>query len=295
MNGAEQGFLLLTCRFGVPNRPVLTTAQLRTLWGRVLIGSREDQQRDLDVRDLMMMGYSTEQSARIMNLLDERRLLELYTRNGLRCGITALTPVSPCYPAALKEKLGWECPGTLWAKGDLSLIGQKCIAVVGNREIAPDNLGFARLVGRMAARQGYVLISGNARGADMEAQNACLQAGGKVISVVADRLDKQPQRENVLYLSEEGYDSAFSFQRALSRNRVIHALAEKVFVAQCSQPRGGTWDGTLRNLKAGWSPVFVFSDGSAGVEQLLERGANAVNADQLKEIDRLQINEFKLW
>ena len=76
-----------------------------------------------------------------------------------------------------------------------------------------------------------------------------------MISVVADRLEDHREKENVLYLSEEGYDMAFSAQRALSRNRVIHALGIKTFVAQ-SRLIGGTWDGTTNNLKNGFSSVF---------------------------------------
>ena len=97
---------------------------------------------------------------------------------------------------------------------------------------------------------------------DLSIMDACLAAGGRVISVVADELTRNNGTENMLYISEEGYDEPFSTLRALSRNRVIHTLGRMVFVAQSSLEKGGTWDGTAKNLHFGWSPVACFRDGS---------------------------------
>ena len=150
-------------------------------------------------------------------------------------------------------------------------------------------------MGRQAALQGYALVSGNARGADRTAQEACLAAGGWVISVVADGLDKQTARERMLYLSEDGFEEAFSAARALSRNRVIHALGCKTFVAQCSYRKGGTWDGTVKNLRFGWSPVFCFRDGSAAAELLAQMGAELVEMEALSPFESLQKGEMSLF
>ena len=105
-----------------------------------------------------------------------------------------------------------------------------------------------------------------------------------MISVVADELWKQPKREHVLYLSEDDYEEAFSTQRALSRNRVIHALGLKTFVAQASLKTGGTWDGTVKNLRFGWSPVFAYDDGSQAMRLLFQMGAVPVGMEELNSI-----------
>ena len=159
---------------------------------------------------------------------------------------------------------------------------------MGSRDLAPDNLAFAEEVGKQAARQGYVLVSGNARGADRAAQESCLTHGGAVISVVADRLIEHPVQENVLYLSEDGYDLEFTSHRALKRNRVIHALSEQVFVAQCNYGKGGTWDGAKNNLRYGWSHVFCFRDGSKGIAELEQMGAVCVESTVLADFSALQ-------
>ena len=133
-----------------------------------------------------------------------------------------------------------------------------------------------------------MLVSGNAVGADRTAQDACLEAGGSVISVVADRLDEKKAQPDVLYISEDGYDQVFSAQRAISRNRVIHCLAQRTFVAQSALGKGGTWDGTVKNLRNNWSPVFCYRDGSVAMEELHQMGAVAICCDALKAFDLLQ-------
>ena len=116
-----------------------------------------------------------------------------------------------------------------------------------------------------------------------------------MVVVVADELEKQIPQEGELYISENGFDLAFSAQRALSRNRVIHALAEKTFVAQCTFGIGGTWDGTTKNLRSGWSPVFCFADGSEAMAQLTELGARQVTVDQLGELAQLMPAHMSLF
>jgi predicted Rossmann fold nucleotide-binding protein DprA/Smf involved in DNA uptake len=180
-----------------------------------------------------------------------------------------------------------EAPGVLWAKGDPELLQRPAIALVGSRDLNEGNLDFARQVGAAAAQQGYVLVSGNARGADRAAQDSCLEQAGCVISVVSDRLDKYPLQNRILYLSEEGYDLAFSPARALQRNRIIHSLGNKTFVAQCALGKGGTWSGTVKNLQAAWSPVFCFCDGSAASLELEQRGAMLVDLPALHKIEAL--------
>lgn len=295
MNSKEKGFLLLTGQLGVPERKILTPAQLRSLSDRVLSMVRPSDDRDLDLTDLLALGYREEIARRILGLLDEEDLLEHYLERGKKLGCVPLTRVSPGYPRILKAGLGTDAPGCLWAKGDMTLLEGPKVALVGSRDILPQNREFAEEVGRQAAHQGFVLVSGNARGADRAAQEACLRAGGRVISVVADRLAKQPAREGMLYLSQDGFDEEFSSQRALSRNRVIHALGLCVFVAQCGCQTGGTWDGTVKNLRFRWSPVRCFDDGSPSMKLLEQMGAELIGMKALSDIGALTTGERTLY
>lgn len=289
MRPAEQGFLLLTSLLGNPDRHPLTQSQLGVLTQRAALLERKNTDRELELEDLLAIGYGRDMAYRILALLSEEALLQHYLHKARCRGCVPLTRITDGYPAVLRLRLGEDSPGCLWAKGDMSVLSMPRIALVGSRDISRENEAFAREVGRQAALQGYALVSGNARGADRIAQQACLEQGGKVISVVADRLwDKKPE-SGVLYLSEEDFDEDFSPLRALRRNRVIHALAEATFVAQCDLGKGGTWSGTERNLKAGWSSVFCFADGSPAVAELVQLGAEAVGIQDLAELKKLTV------
>ncbi len=287
MTPAEKGFLLLGSNLADPWRKPLTTAQMRVLAQRVEQAQRVCEDRELRAEDLLALGYSEAYAQHILYLLSQEDQLQRYLRGGQMAQCQPLTRISDGYPRILVQRLGLESPSVLWAKGNIALLNTNKIGVVGSRDIRKENAEFAEEVGYQAARQGYTLVSGNARGADKLAQRACLKHGGSVICVVADALTDQKAHERVLYLSEEDYDAEFSAQRALSRNRVIHALAEKTFVAQSDLERGGTWDGTVKNLRHGWSPVFCCQDGTEAISQLEQMGAQCVHMDLLNNFEAL--------
>ncbi len=279
--------MLLSSHLGDPQRRVLTTAQLRGLADRARFAEGSGDDRELEAADLVKLGYGRDMARRILELLEDGQRLDGYLQRGYRMDCVPVTRVSEGYPQVLRQRLGLDSPGCLWAKGDLSLLERPAISLVGSRELREENRVFAREVGFQAARQGLVLVSGNARGADREAQNACLEQGGQVISIVADELWKHPLRKDVLYLSEENFESPFSAQRALRRNRCIHALGRMVFVVQAQMGKGGTWDGTVKNLRFGWSPVACFRDGSEVSQELEQMGAYLVDREDLQDMGDL--------
>ena len=287
MTGVERGFLLLCCHLGDPERRPLTPAQFRKLARRVRDSEKTAADREMEVRDLTAIGYGPEDAARILRLLSDEELLDRYLSRAAKFGCIPLTWLTPGYPRRLLEALGDDAPGCIWARGDLSLLERPGVALVGSRDLRPQNEAFARQVGLQAATQGLNLISGNARGADKTAQNAALAADGGVISILADRLTDHVPTCNVLYLSEEGFDLEFSAQRALSRNRCIHALGLSAIAAQCSLRSGGTWDGSVKNLRFGWSPLYVFDDGSESADLLEQMGAVKLGMADLEDLRHL--------
>ena len=295
MRAAERGFLLLSSHLGDPARRPLTPPQLRKLATRMQIPEWAAEERELNVSDLKQIGYTTPEAERILSLLAGEKQLREYLKHGEEYGCRPVTRVGESYPLLLRKRLGLDSPGCLWVKGDAALLQQPAVSLVGSRDLREENREFAREVGRQAAIQGYVLVSGNARGADRTAQESCLEAGGKVISVVADQLYRQPERENMLFVSEDGFGEAFSTLRALSRNRVIHGLGLKTFVAQCGAEKGGTWSGTVKNLRSGWSDVYAFRDGSDGMLMLEQLGANLIAMDDLQSFFDLQCRPKNLF
>lgn len=288
MTPQDAGFLLLTGFLGNPDRKPLTVARFRELTRKARLMEKPALDRELTQQDLQTIGCSAEESRQILQLLSETVLLESYVNRGKKMECYPITRANPGYPEHLRKALALEAPGALWYKGEASLLGRPKIALVGSRNLADNNRSFAEAVGAACAKQGYVLVSGHARGADSAAENACLQNGGQVISVVSDPLQNYPTQENILFLAEDGYDIPFAPYRALSRNRIIHALCEKTVVAQCSAQKGGTWDGTVKNLRFGWSDVFCYADGSSVSKELESRGAVLIQEKDLQDLSALQ-------
>ena len=294
MNGPEQGFLLLTSTLGDTDRRPLTIAQFRNLAKRAQNVKRDISPRELEVSDFEKMGYDRNTAEHMYGLLSGSNQLREYLRRAELCDCIPITRLNPAYPLSVRKRLGLDSPGVLWAKGDVTLLNRPAVSVIGSRDLLEENRKFAEKAGRNIAQQGYVLVSGNARGADKVAQDAALEVGGRVISIVADSLQKKPLQKNCLYLSLDEFDADFSSQRALRRNHVIHSFGCLTIAAQCSFGKGGTWDGILANLKYGWTPVCVFEDGSAAAADLKNRGASTVNMTDLDNLALLASCQISL-
>lgn len=280
MRQTERGLLLLCCPLGDPMAGALSLAQARELSRRARAAGigEEDPFRDVTVKDVRRLGYSEYEAGHIVSLLGRERQLDGYLLAAEKAGVTVITRLDNRFPRKLREQLGARCPAALFCRGDLRLLQRPCISVVGSRHLAQPGAQFAAQAGRLAAKEGFTLCSGDAMGADRTAQEACLRGGGSVLIFPATELVYCPARENVLYAAEGGFELGFSAQRALGRNRFIHAMGEKTLVAQTSFGKGGTWNGSLDNLQHEYSPLFVFDDGSEGARALCSRGATPVQA-----------------
>lgn len=288
MTGSELGFLLLCCELNDGLKP-LTLGQLKRLRRTVRAAERAPEpQGELTQRALLDMGCDAELSARVLALLDRRAALERNLARAEALGIVPLTIRSPDYPARLRDTLGESAPPVLFLRGNAELLRRRCVSAVGSRELTPRGTAFAERTGRLAAQEGFVLVSGNAHGADQRAQLSAYVSGGSYVAVVADSLAKHaPVQGRSLCISELGWELPFSAARAHSRNRLIHALGELTLVAQIGRRAGGTWSGAAENLRHGWSPVFVNDDGSPGAEALAGLGAQRLPLAQLQSIEAL--------
>lgn len=280
MRQTERGLLLLCCPLGDPMAGALSLAQARELSRRARAAGigEEDPFRDVTVKDVRRLGYSEYEAGHIVSLLGRERQLDGYLLAAEKADVAVITRLDARFPQRLREQLGARCPAALFCRGDLRLLQRPCISVVGSRHLASPGAQFAAQAGRLAAREGFTLCSGDAMGADRTAQEACLSNGGSVLIFPATELVYCPARENVLYAAEGGFELGFSAQRALGRNRFIHAMGEKTLVAQTGFGKGGTWNGSLDNLQHEYSPLFVFDDGSEGARALCARGATPVQA-----------------
>ena len=270
MRPAERTLLLLCGALGDGLRP-LSLREYRTLRLRAA-QEKPSAGRSAGENYFLGLGYDAAAAEHITALLERQAALDVFLARAAQQGVNVLTRLSERFPARLR-RLENDSPALLFWRGDLRLLERPCVCLVGSRALLPENRAFAERIGQLAAREGLVLVSGDAAGADRAAQDACLSAGGNVICIVPDELTRHAPREHMLFCSEEGYQCAFTSARALHRNHLIHALGEKVFVAQCGLRTGGTWSGTADNLRRGLSPVFAFGDGSEAMAALASLGA----------------------
>jgi len=154
----------------------------------------------------------------------------------------------------------------LYCAGSVDLLEAGGTAIVGSRDADPAALAFASEAAASVARSGHVVISGGAKGIDAAALNGAAEAGGAVVGVLADSLERKARSvalrnlvedERVVLLSPYGSDVPFSVGAAMGRNRLIYCLAEVAVVVSASEGEGGTWAGATEALKAGWVPIYA--------------------------------------
>jgi predicted Rossmann fold nucleotide-binding protein DprA/Smf involved in DNA uptake len=201
-------------------------------------------------------------------------------------GIWAMSALDPDYPSRLITTLGSGAPPVLFGSGERKILDQGGLAIIGSRDVDEEATEFAAHLARAAARGDTIVISGAARGIDTTAMAAALQAGGSVVGVLADTLDRRIRDADVreaisdqrLVLITPYVPSAgFSVRSAMGRNKVVYGLADAAVVVASALGEGGTWTGATEALKIGQTPVFVrFDTRDGGSRGLLERGANSL-------------------
>ena len=92
-------------------------------------------------------------------------------------------------------------PVYLYCKGDLSLLNQQSVAIVGTRKSSDYGKKIAFQTAKEFASQDFTIISGLALGIDTAAHEGAIVANGKTIAVVVDVQNIYP-KENI-HLSEK--------------------------------------------------------------------------------------------
>lgn len=150
------------------------------------------------------------------------------------------------YPALLRELP--DAPALLYARGDLSLLGNACVAVVGSRACSPENLRRTHALARGLSACGITVVSGLARGIDCAAHKAALPEQGRTIAVLGAGLDViYPPENRDLYqavgvkgllLSEFPPGTRPEGPHFPVRNRIISGLSMGVVVVEAAARSG---------------------------------------------------------
>jgi predicted Rossmann fold nucleotide-binding protein DprA/Smf involved in DNA uptake len=224
---------------------------------------------------------------RLDSLLGRGFLLSQAVERWSARAIWIVSRADTTYPRRLKTRLKEDSPPVLYGCGDAALLETGGLAVVGSRHVNDELTIYTENVGKLAAEAHRTLISGAAKGIDRAAMYGALQAGGAVVGIMADSLERAAlARDNreplmdgrLVFISPYDPTAGFNVGHAMQRNKVIYALSDAALVVTSDFEKGGTWTGAIEQLeRLRFVPVFVRNgiEESKGNLALLQRGAHA--------------------
>ena len=283
-----QAMMLLTVSLGRPDNAGERPLSAKE-WSRLAawLKERELEPSELLKGDLnsMLPGWMDRSVSlsRLEHHLDRGGTLGLSLERWRRAGIWVVARFEPEYPDRLKSRLQLASPPILFGFGNRALLDRGGLAVVGSRSAGREDLEFAENLGCAAARQGLSIVSGGARGVDERAMLGALENDGTAIGVLADSLLRAGGSErfrkhllagDLVLVTPFNPEAGFNVGNAMSRNRCIYCLAETAIVISSTPDKGGTWNGSLEDLKGAWVPLWVkrTENVSSGNPELVRRG-----------------------
>lgn len=204
-----------------------------------------------------------------------------------------LTWFHPKYPKRLRELA--DPPIVLYVQGDVSLLANPAVAVVGARECTLLGLQCVERIASELSRFGVTVVSGLAAGIDRQAHQSALTGLGSTIAVLGAGLDVHypPENEDLrrvieqkgLVLTEFGPGARPEARNFPYRNRLISGLSLGVLVAEAAARSGSLI--TARLAAEQGREVFALpgplgQPTFAGCHRLIKQGAALVeNAEDI--------------
>jgi len=245
-------------------------------------------------RDLALAAFAAETGAHVVREPKERRF-ERFERGfdarrylaGLATrGIRFVGRSEPHFPPLLRQ-LHDPPPGLfLRGSGQVELLGEPAVAIVGARSCSSYGRQISRMLGRELAAAGLVVVSGLARGVDGEAHRGALEAGANTVAVLGCGVDRDYPAahahlargicERGLVVSEYAPGVEPAPWRFPARNRIIAGLCAATVIVEARERSGALITADFA-LEAGREvlavPGEITSGLSAGTNALLRLGA----------------------
>jgi DNA processing protein len=198
--------------------------------------------------------------------------------------LTALSRRSKLYPRLLAEL--HDPPAQLYLRGDVDVLSQPAVAIVGARSCSTYGAQVARgLAGELAAA-GLVVVSGLARGIDAEAHRGTLAVSGRTVAVLGCGIDRDYPRSHAELARRIRVGGAVVSEyppgvepapwRFPARNRIIAGLCVATVVVEARERSGAliTADFALELGRDVFAvPGEITSALSDGTNDLLRQGA----------------------
>jgi len=203
----------------------------------------------------------------------------------------------PAYPALLLEIP--DPPPCLYVLGDIDLLAQPQLAIVGSRTPTRQGLADAEAFAGDLARAGFIVTSGLAYGIDAAAHRSALAAPGKSVAVLGSGLDvvypaahralARDVSENGALVSELPLGAPPRAAHFPRRNRVISGLCLGVLVVEAALQSGSLVTARLaleQNREVFALPGSIHNPSSRGCNVLIRGGAKLVLdvQDMLEEL-----------
>ncbi len=191
------------------------------------------------------------------------------------------------YPGLLRQINGF--PTLLYASGNLQLLPEPQIAIVGSRNCTPGGAQTAFDFAAQLAAAGLVITSGMALGIDAAAHRGALRAAGKTIAVTGTGLDliypaanrklSEEILEQGLIVSEFPLGTKALPSNFPQRNRIISGLSMATLVVEAAKRSGSLITARLaaeqgREVYA--IPGSIHNPQAHGCHQLIRDGAMLV-------------------
>ncbi len=197
------------------------------------------------------------------------------------------------YPVLLQQTVNF--PPLLYCSGNIELLANPQIAIVGSRHCTPGGAKTATDFARMLARSGLTITSGMATGIDTHAHSGALACGGNTIAVTGTGLDRiypASNRQMAYDIQEKGLlvtefplgtsPRSDNFPR---RNRIISGLCVATLVVEAAR-RSGSLITAHQAVEQGREvfaiPGSIHNPQARGCHQLIREGAKLV--DQVSDI-----------
>lgn len=204
------------------------------------------------------------------------------------------------YPHQLREIP--DSPPFLYVRGDVSLLHNPAVAVVGTRNCSPRGAHNAKTLAGGLAAAGITVVSGLALGVDGVAHRAALSLPGRTIAVLGTGLDTPyPPKHSLLFddvathgllVSEFAPGTRPESRNFPIRNRIISGLSLGVLVVEASVRSGSLLTAYLgiRQNRAVYAVAGELGNqGSEGCHKLIREGAQVVfcSGDILRDLSAL--------
>ena len=201
--------------------------------------------------------------------------------------VEVITPGMPAYPARLKELPDF--PKTLYCIGNVKLLENGGVSIVGSRKTNAYGRGAAVRFAHSIAEAGVTVVSGMARGIDTCAHRGALDVCGDTVAVLGCGVDVCYPAENAelkreieakgLIVSEYPPGRKPERYHFPQRNRIISGLSELTLVIQAGNASGAL---ITAELAAGQGREVCAVPGNVdnvycvGSNKLIQEGACAV-------------------